>query len=349
MESTRDRLRRCTGECFFSSRSAAFCALGLAGGSIVVAGRGNRGARRGYGWLRLPRQRRRGMATSRNSSKRASPPIRSARSYAGRHEFDGKLPDLTAPALRRDVGRLETARARTLAFDPAGLTPERQRERDYLLAAIEVELFWEKEAEWPYRNPAYYMGFLDPEIYLSKPYAPLEPRMRAYIAYARELPRVAREIRANLRTPMPAPWIDYGVNAFGGFAQFFSQRRGRGLFERQGPGPANGAGTGKCRRGIGDAGPRGLAQVRTSARDAGISHSVRSCSRACWPRRSRSTCRSHGCRKSAAPISSAISRRCARSAALTRPARPCGNVLTRPTAISPRAVPWRQPGGNCRS
>ena len=46
--------------------------------------------------------------------------------------------------------------------------------------------------------------------------------MRAYIAYARELPRVAREIRANLRTPMPAPWIDYGVNAFGGFAQFFS-------------------------------------------------------------------------------------------------------------------------------
>ena len=37
------------------------------------------------------------------------------------------------------------------------------------------------------------------------------------------------QIRANLRTPLPAPWIEYGVNAFGGFAQFYDERRGRGL------------------------------------------------------------------------------------------------------------------------
>ena len=24
-------------------------------------------------------------------------------------------------------------------------------------------------------------------------------------------------------TPMPAPWIEYGVNAFGGFAQFYTK------------------------------------------------------------------------------------------------------------------------------
>ena len=46
-------------------------------------------------------------------------------------------------------------------------------------------LFWKNEAEWPRRNPAFYLGLLDPEIYLSKPYAPLESRMRAYIAYAK--------------------------------------------------------------------------------------------------------------------------------------------------------------------
>ena len=32
-----------------------------------------------------------------------------------------------------------------------------------------------------------------------------------------------QQIRANLRTPMPAPWIDYGVKAFGGFAEFFAK------------------------------------------------------------------------------------------------------------------------------
>ena len=143
--------------------------------------------------------------------------------YAGRHEFDGQLPDLSEAALRQDLARVEAARARIQAIDPAALSESRQRERAYLLAALDVELFWKKEAEWPRRNPAYYLGLLDPEIYLSKPYASLETRMRAYIAYAREVPRAAAQIRANLRTPMPAPWIEYGVNAFGGFAQFYAK------------------------------------------------------------------------------------------------------------------------------
>jgi uncharacterized protein (DUF885 family) len=142
--------------------------------------------------------------------------------YAGRHEFDGQLPDLSDAALRRDVARIEAAQARIKAVDPRTLSAERQRERDYLLAALSVDLFWKKEADWPRRNPAYYLGLVDPEIYLSKPYAPLESRMRAYIAYARAIPQAAAQIRANLRTPMPAPWIEYGVNAFGGFAQFYA-------------------------------------------------------------------------------------------------------------------------------
>jgi hypothetical protein len=143
--------------------------------------------------------------------------------YAGRHEFDGRLPDLSDAALRRDVARLESERARLLAVNPAKLSASRQRERQYLLAALDVELFWKKEADWPRRNPAFYLGLLDPEIYLSKPYAPLESRLRAYIAYAREIPRAAAQIRANLRTPLPAPWIEYGVNAFGGFAEFYAR------------------------------------------------------------------------------------------------------------------------------
>ncbi len=143
--------------------------------------------------------------------------------YAGRHEFDGRLPDLGAEAIRQDVARLETERARVAAFDPAPLSEPNRRERAWLLAALDVDLFWKKEAEWPFRNPAWYLGIVDPEIYLSRPYAPLEQRMRAYLAYAREIPRVTGQIRANLRTPMPAPWIEYGVNAYGGFAQFFAK------------------------------------------------------------------------------------------------------------------------------
>jgi hypothetical protein len=143
--------------------------------------------------------------------------------YAGRHEFDGRLPDLRAESIRRETARLEEERARTAAFDPARLSPAQRYERQHLLSVLDTELFWRRDAQWPFRNPGWYFDSLDPEIYLSKPYAPLEQRMRAYIAYARGIPAVAREMRANLRTPMPAPWVEYGYNAVAGFAEFFAR------------------------------------------------------------------------------------------------------------------------------
>lgn len=145
----------------------------------------------------------------------------SAAVYAGRHEFDGRLPDFSAAGIEGEVRRLQAARVATQAFDPARLDAARQLEREYLTWVIDSALFWTHEAGWPQRNPAWYLGAIDPEIYLSKPYAPLEQRMRAFIAYARELPRATRQIQANLRTPLAAPIIEYGVNAFGGFAEFF--------------------------------------------------------------------------------------------------------------------------------
>jgi uncharacterized protein (DUF885 family) len=142
--------------------------------------------------------------------------------YAGRHEFDGKLPDFSAQALQAEASRLLVARKATLAVDPATLDADRRAERDYLLAVIDKALFWQVEAQWPYRNPAFYFDAIDPEIYLSKPYAPLEQRMRAFIAYAKAVPRATQQIRANLRAPLAAPIIDYGVKAFGGYADFFA-------------------------------------------------------------------------------------------------------------------------------
>jgi hypothetical protein len=146
----------------------------------------------------------------------------SAAVYAGRHEFDGRLPDFSAVGLGREAARLEDARRTTAAFDPADLDADRRIEREYLLAVIDRSLFWLVEAKWPERNPAWYLDAIDPEIYLSKPYAPLETRMRAFIAYANALPQVTRQIRVNLRTPLAAPIIDYGATAFAGYADFFA-------------------------------------------------------------------------------------------------------------------------------
>src|SRR5690349_4654388 len=61
---------------------------------------------------------------------------------AGRHEFDGKLPDWSRDGLQREVARLRAERAKALSFDPATLNERQRFERDYLLAVVDRNLFW---------------------------------------------------------------------------------------------------------------------------------------------------------------------------------------------------------------
>lgn len=140
----------------------------------------------------------------------------------GKHEYDGQIPDWSETGLRNEIARLHSAMAAALAHDPRRLTREQRFERDYLIARTRGALFWLEAADQPHTNPAYYMNNgLDPSVYVTRPYASAPVRLRAYIAYLREVPRAARQIRANLRTPLPVSFIDYGKSAFGGFAQYY--------------------------------------------------------------------------------------------------------------------------------
>lgn len=140
---------------------------------------------------------------------------------AGRHEFDGQMPDLSAAGIAREVARLRQVRAEAQALPAAALTPAERFERDYLYSIIDADLFWLERARAPFTNPAWYVDQLDPDVYLNRAYAPLEKRMRAFIAYARTIPQIAADVRANLRTPLPASFIERGVTGFGGYANFF--------------------------------------------------------------------------------------------------------------------------------
>ncbi len=140
----------------------------------------------------------------------------------GRHEYDGQLPDWSETGLQNDRQRLRSAIATAQTFNPRSLTREQRFERDYLIAQARGELFWLEVADQPHTNPAYYMNNgLDPSVYVTRPYAPAATRLRAYIAYLRAIPRAVRQIRANLRSPLPISFIDYGKSAFGGFADYY--------------------------------------------------------------------------------------------------------------------------------
>ncbi len=139
----------------------------------------------------------------------------------GRHEFDGMMPDLSAQGIANEITRLKAARDKTAAFKDEVLNPDHRFQRDYVLAQLDKDIFWLDKARWPFKNPQWYLGNLDPDVYLNREYAPLEKREAAFIAYEKTLPAVAANIRENLKTPMPKTFVEYGISSFGGFAKFF--------------------------------------------------------------------------------------------------------------------------------
>ncbi len=142
---------------------------------------------------------------------------------AGRHEFDGTLTDWSAEGIAGEVKRLHAAKDRVAGFQDATLNERQRFERDYVSSVIDGDLFWLESAEWPFRCPQFYAVSIDPDVYVSREYAPLDQRLRAYTAYAKAIPVAVEQIRKNLRTPLPRTFVNIGHTTFGGLISFYQK------------------------------------------------------------------------------------------------------------------------------
>jgi Bacterial protein of unknown function (DUF885) len=142
---------------------------------------------------------------------------------SGRHEYDGQLPDLSSHGIRREIARLHDERDQIAAVDPLTLEPRERFDREYLLAVADKDLFWLEKTKFPFTNPGWYIDKIDPDMYLNRNYAPLDVRMKAYIKYARGIPKMVNDIKANLQPPMPKTYVELGIAQFGGLAAFYSK------------------------------------------------------------------------------------------------------------------------------
>src|ERR1700688_1876239 len=142
---------------------------------------------------------------------------------SGRHEFDGQLSDLSNHGLRREIARLHDERNQIAGVDPKTLEPRERFDREYLLAVVDKDLFWLEKAKFPFSNPGWYIDSIDPDMYLNRDYAALDVRMKAYIKYARGIPKMVNDIKANLQSPLPKTYVELGIAQFGGLAEFYSK------------------------------------------------------------------------------------------------------------------------------
>ena len=139
--------------------------------------------------------------------------------WAGRHEYDGQLPDVGAAAIERRGAMLReyAARARQ-EFPVDALTDSENLERENLIAAIDGMLFGVEIAQYHRRNPAWYTGTISPSVYVSRDYASAAVRLEALTAYLRNLPAYLQQMRTTLEPPFPRPFVRSALVRFGGLA-----------------------------------------------------------------------------------------------------------------------------------
>ena len=142
--------------------------------------------------------------------------------YQGKHEFDGLLPDWSPEGINAQIDYRKRAIADAKAVDDSDMTDTQKFERNYLVSVMEGELFFIEDAQDHLKNPAFYVGDLDPNVYIARPYGDATTRMKAFIAYANNVPKAAAQIKANLKLPLPATYLKFGQAGFGGFADYYT-------------------------------------------------------------------------------------------------------------------------------
>ncbi len=143
--------------------------------------------------------------------------------YQGKHEYDGKLADWSEDGLNKEIARLKAEREKAAAFKDADLDDRQRFERDYVIAQIDKDLFWRETADQPHTNPYFYADAVDPDFYVSRPYAPLETRIKAYSAYAKNLPAALQQIKSAMKLPMAKNLVKIGRQTIGGLADFMAK------------------------------------------------------------------------------------------------------------------------------
>ncbi len=142
--------------------------------------------------------------------------------WAGRHEYDGRLYDVTPRAIRERGDMLrEYARRAGEEFPADALSADEELERQQLISGIEGMLFSVEVAEYHRRNPAWYAGALSPSVYVTREYASKDVRLAALTAHLEQVPAYLQQMRGTLQPPFPRPFVRTALVGFGGLASHF--------------------------------------------------------------------------------------------------------------------------------
>ena len=144
-----------------------------------------------------------------------------AGSRIGRHEYDGRLPDLSPAQVSRRQQEIRQGMAELQALDTTTLGADEQLSRQMLELFLQRELFTFEEMRPLENNPMRQAGFLNMGGYVRRDYAPLEDRLRSATAALRQVPGFLQTLDAALRDDLSRHIVDMSVESYGGMAHFY--------------------------------------------------------------------------------------------------------------------------------
>ena len=142
-------------------------------------------------------------------------------SRIGRHEYDGRLPDLSPSQVARRQQEIRRGMAELQALGTSSLGPDELLSYRMLELFLERELFTFEEMRPLENNPMRQAGFLNMGGYVRRDYAPLEDRLRAATAALCQVPGFLKTMDAALREDLSRHMVDMSVESYSGMARFY--------------------------------------------------------------------------------------------------------------------------------
>ena len=138
----------------------------------------------------------------------------------GYHQYDGKMADLSKPAIDKELANLKDYDQKFGAVDSAALSPQQFMDLRILRSNIRQEIFNIEDVQPYAKNPMTYAGAVDVSIYVKRDFAPIEDRLRSIIAIEATAPRLYADARANLKDTLAKPFIETAIEIAGGTSSF---------------------------------------------------------------------------------------------------------------------------------
>ncbi len=139
----------------------------------------------------------------------------------GLHDYDGKLPDYSAKGIQQSINWYRQMGTRIESIDAGNLSDSAWLYREQLQFVVDSSLFYLEDLKVMENNAWYGYDSIDPDVYLSRAYAPLETRIRAFIEHVQGMSKAVPDIRNNLR-PMPSSYAHVLQDYMSGLAEFIS-------------------------------------------------------------------------------------------------------------------------------